>query len=143
VECRLGDQIAAKFATLQGMPRLYRDINNNTMVLAIIRCYFVCESIPLCAKVGSCSGYGAKEGHPAWDGLLFSRPVFRLFVAYFSTPSGGLQLGKKVLATIFDVCPRVALLFGRKYGRLPGGTHIPAGGVPHGYPLITLCSTNR
>ena len=44
--------------------------------------------------------------------------------------------GKKVLATIFDVCPLVALLNGRKYGRSVGCTHgspVP----PHGYPDIT------
>ena len=46
-----------------------------------------------------------------------------------------------MLDTIFDVCPLVALLLGRKYGRLEGGTHCPAGGVPHGYPDITWCST--
>jgi hypothetical protein len=55
---------------------------------------------------------------------------------------GGLQSGKKVLASIFDVCPLVALLFGRMYGRLAGGTHGPAGGDPHGYPLITPRVTN-
>jgi hypothetical protein len=33
---------------------------------------------------------------------------------YGMTASGGLQPGKKVFATIFEVCPLVALLFGRK-----------------------------
>jgi hypothetical protein len=50
---------------------------------------------------------------------------------------GVSQDGKKVLATIFDVCPRVALLLGLKYGRLSGGTHGSLGTVPHGYPDIT------
>jgi hypothetical protein len=56
---------------------------------------------------------------------------------------GGLQSGKKVLATIFDVCPLVALLDGRKYGRLSGGTHGSAGTLPHGYPDITPRDANR
>ena len=52
--------------------------------------------------------------------------------------NGVWQLGKKVLATIFEVCPRVALLFGLKYGRLAGGLHgSPA--PPHGYPPVTAC----
>ena len=34
-------------------------------------------------------------------------------------------------ATIFEVCPLVALLLGLKYGRLPGGTHGSSCGSPH------------
>ena len=49
-------------------------------------------------------------------------------------PIYGLQVGKKALDTIFAVCPLVALLKGRKYGRFSGGLHGSAGMVPHGYP---------
>ena len=38
-----------------------------------------------------------------------------------------LQSGKKAFATIFEVCPLVALLLGLKYGRFVGPTHGSAG----------------
>jgi hypothetical protein len=44
---------------------------------------------------------------------------------------GVWQSGKKVLATILDVCPLVALWLGLKYGRLPGGTQ-GSPMLPHG-----------
>jgi hypothetical protein len=45
---------------------------------------------------------------------------------------GVWQPGKKVLATIFAVCPLVALVFGLKYGRLPCLQYLQqtAGGRP-------------
>jgi hypothetical protein len=49
---------------------------------------------------------------------------------------GVSQSGKKVLASIFDVCPRVALLNVLKYGRSVGCMH-GSPTPPHGYPLIT------
>src|SRR5262249_11457473 len=53
-----------------------------------------------------------------------------------------LQSGKNVFATILLVWPLVALLFGRKYGRLSGGIHGSLGTVPHRYPCITLRMTS-
>ena len=40
-------------------------------------------------------------------------------------------MGKKASAAIFAICPRVALLFGRKYGRLAGLMH-GSNGPPQG-----------
>ena len=77
----------------------------------------------------------AKRGDlPDKEGPLFLPVRFRL--DYRLTALGVSQSGKKVLASIFDVCPLVALLLGRKYGLLPGGIQgspIP----PHAYPCIT------
>jgi hypothetical protein len=53
------------------------------------------------------------EGHPVQDGLHLL-PDYQPVATYRLTASGGLQLGKNVLDTIFDVCPLVALLLGRK-----------------------------
>ena len=48
---------------------------------------------------------------------------------------GVSQPGKKVLATILEVCPLVSVLDGRKYG-LFWSSHGSAGAL-HGYPFIT------
>jgi hypothetical protein len=47
-----------------------------------------------------------------------------------------------VLATIFDVCPLVALLLGLKYGLLSGGMHGSLGTLPHAYPFIAPLDAN-
>jgi hypothetical protein len=50
---------------------------------------------------------------------------------YFWNVWGVWQLGKKAFAAILLICPRVAVLFGRKYGRLFGAMHgSPV--LPHG-----------
>jgi hypothetical protein len=46
-----------------------------------------------------------------------------ILTTYLTPNLYGAHVGKKVLETIFVTCALVALLFGRKYGRLPGGTH--------------------
>ena len=64
-------------------------------------------------------------------GRRWGRPLLITSMLYRLTAEGVSQLGKKVLATIFDVCPLVALLNGRKYGLLLGGTHGSDGTEPH------------
>src|SRR5258708_23872522 len=40
------------------------------------------------------------------------------------------------LEIILVSCPLLTLSSGRKYGKSSGDTHGPAGGAPHGYPLM-------
>ncbi len=65
---------------------------------------------------------------PPFSRLQVTHPPACLDEAYFS---GVWQSGKKVLATIFAVCPLVALALGRKYGLFSGGTHGSSGNWPH------------
>ena len=70
------------------------------------------------------------------DGYRVTRPSpsgpYRLAEVVIESfgESGGLQPGKKVLATIFDACPLVTPLFGLKYGRF-SESH-GSNGPPHG-----------
>jgi hypothetical protein len=66
-----------------------------------------------------------RAGLPKEVRSLFASLLSR---SYLLTASNELQSGKNVPETILAVCPLVALLLGTKYGRLPGGTHAPAGG---------------
>ena len=56
-------------------------------------------------------------------------------------PVAAEHSGKKALDTIFEACPLVTLLNGRKYGLLPGPHGSP--GPPHAYPLMMPREANR
>jgi hypothetical protein len=64
---------------------------------------------------GYCAHYTEHLFHFQWAKWVNLAP--------FYLPSGVTQPGMKVLAAIFASCPLVLLPFGRKYGRLLGGTH--------------------
>ncbi len=57
-------------------------------------------------------------------------------------PNAVWQLGKKAAAAILLIWPRVALLFGRKYGRSSGATH-GSPTPPQGYPPMTPRAARR
>jgi hypothetical protein len=60
---------------------------------------------------------------------------------YFAPREGAWQPGKKVLETIFEVCPLVTSAKGLKYGLFWPSHGSP--GPPHSYPPITPNAVRR